>query len=237
MVLSQCPRLWLAGRDPVLSPAQQHYLQRVRRLKVGDPILVVFQGQLWQTTWTGDVTLHLQHCLMPTPPSRFYLHLGIGIPKQGFDELLYTLTELGVARITPLITERTVARPDWGSQRWQRWQRICQEAAEQSEQLYLPQLDPPTPLQPWLKTLTDPPWVAVTRESLPHLSQLLSTRPRSPLLILTGPEGGWSDAERQDFQRQGGIPFSLGGGIFRAVTAPVVIASLVKAWWDCANSA
>ncbi|MEN9204659.1 MAG: RsmE family RNA methyltransferase [Thermostichales cyanobacterium SZTDM-1c_bins_54] len=234
MVLSQCPRLWITTPPQQgqvqLRPDQCHYLQRVRRLHPGDRVLLVIEGRLWQGRWQGGMGVCLEECLEVKAPALCPLHLGIGIPKQGMDDLLYTLTELGVAVITPLLTERTIPRPT--PQRWQRWQRICEEAAEQSEQLQLPQVHPPTPLTLWLEQQQQPVWVGVTRQPAPHLTTLLHQQPRDPLRIVTGPEGGWSARELALLQQRGGIPFSLGAGILRAVTAPVVVASLVRAWWE-----
>ncbi|GAB4212160.1 MAG: 16S rRNA (uracil(1498)-N(3))-methyltransferase [Synechococcales cyanobacterium] len=229
------PRLWLESTQvthphATLTPAQGHYLHRVLRLTVGDPVYCVVAGELWEGYWQGGEHVTLRICLQSTPKPSRRLHLGIGVPKQGMDDLLYQLTELGVTAITPLLTSRSVAKPEAGSQRWQRWLRIMQEAAEQSEHLTIPTLHPPQSFAAWIVGRR-PLWIAEARHMAPPLlERLLTTPPITELTLATGPEGGWTEEELTLALQHGAELVSLGRGILRAVTAPVVAASLVSAW-------
>jgi 16S rRNA (uracil1498-N3)-methyltransferase len=217
--LSALPRLAIdpAQRDPSgvlhLTGLQQHYLQRVRRLRPGDLFLVLDgSGKLWAAHWQAQGSQIVGEVETLPRELPVFLHLGLAVVKgQGFDEVLRQVTELGVARITPLLTERTVLEP--GSGRQERWQKIVREAAEQCERLRWPQVDPPTPWTSWLAELqavratrTESFWwgIAVARHKAPPLVQALPKLRDPVLAIAIGPEGGWTVAERRQAEEYGG---------------------------------
>ncbi|MEN9201591.1 MAG: 16S rRNA (uracil(1498)-N(3))-methyltransferase [Thermostichus sp. DG_1_6_bins_120] len=241
--LSGLPRLVIAPKQRdergnlYLSSPQQHYLQRVRRLKVGDPFLVLDgSGGLWMAHWQPQGSRVV--AWVETRPRELpvHVHLGLAVVKgPSFDEVLRQVTELGVAQITPLLTERTVVEPGLGRQ--ERWQKIVQEAVEQCERLRWPQIDPPTAWGDWVRALKVNWWgMAVARQEVPLLMQVLPKPPvggdRDPVYrvaIAIGPEGGWTTAEIAQARAQGGVPVSLGSTILRATTAAVVAAGLIAA--------
>lgn len=238
--LRALPRLVIAPeqRDPAghlhLTGPQQHYLQRVRRLKVGDPFLVLDgSGGLWLAHWQPQGSRVVGWVETQPRELPIHLHLGLAVVKgPAFDEVFRQVTELGVAQITPLLTERTVLEP--GSRRQERWQKIVQEAAEQCERLRWPQIAPTTPWTHWVNTLKADWWgIAVARGKAPLLTQALPSRlaqtPNPVLAIAIGPEGGWTAAEIQQAQARAGVPVSLGPTILRSTTAAVVAVSLIAA--------
>ncbi|MFQ3613209.1 MAG: 16S rRNA (uracil(1498)-N(3))-methyltransferase [Cyanobacteriota bacterium] len=242
--LSALPRLVIVPeqRDPAgnlnLTGPQQHYLQRVRRLKMGDPFLVLDgSGGLWMAHWQPQGSQVVGWVETRPRELPIHIHLGLAVVKgPGLDEVFRQVTELGVARITPLLTERTVLAP--GSGRQERWQKIVQEAAEQCERLRWPQIDPPTPWGLWIGDLKADWWgVAVARQDAPSLMPVvrqvlpkpMAADPVCHVAIAIGPEGGWTAAEIEQAQAQGGVPVSLGSTILRATTAAVVAVSLIAA--------
>ncbi|MEN9232013.1 MAG: 16S rRNA (uracil(1498)-N(3))-methyltransferase [Thermostichus sp. DG02_5_bins_236] len=248
--LSALPRLVIASeqRDGAgnlsLTGPQQHYLQRVRRLKIGDPFLVLDgSGGLWMAHWQPQGSRMAGWVETRPRELPIHIHLGLAVVKgPGLDEVFRQVTELGVARITPLLTERTVLEP--GSGRQERWQKIVQEAAEQCERLRWPRIDPPTPWGSWIGDLKADWWgVAVARQDAPSLMQVvrqallkpMAADPVCHVAIAIGPEGGWTATEIQQAQARGGVPVSLGSTILRATTAAVVAVSLIAAAylsWD-----
>ncbi len=242
--LKDLPRLVIAPqqRDAAgnltLTGPQQHYLQRVRRLRGGDPFLVLDgSGGLWLAQWQPQGSRLVGRVETQSRELPISIHLGMAVVKgPGLDEVFRQVTELGVARITPLLTERTVLDPGEGRQ--ERWHKIVQEAAEQCERLRWPQIDPPTAWQDWVAHLQAPWWgIAVTRQAAPMLLQALppaSALAAAPqgaphVAIAIGPEGGWTAAELDQAQRRGGVPVSLGPTILRATTAAVVAVALIAA--------
>lgn len=163
-------------------------------------------------------------------------------PKgNGFETVIHSATELGVQRIYPLISARTINPPT--AQKIQRWQKIAMEATEQSLRQIVPTIGPSIqfnalwePSQLWNQadTLT---FFCSTEPTRPHLQStlvsLLDPSSLNPITILTGPEGGWSPKEENQLNQQGWIGISLGKRILRAVTAPILALSLVAAFCEC----
>lgn len=216
-----------------LTPEQSHYLHRVLRLGVGDQCWVG-DGQGTQWTATLGPTLGLA-TLRAMPPSALAasppiaITLAAALPKQGFDEVVRQVTELGVSRIVPILSDRTLLRPS--GNKLDRWRRIAVEAAEQSEHPYVPTVDAPVP---WLNWVQQQPsdalrWLCVTRQQCPHiLAQGQQDWPFQTLTLAIGPEGGWADSEVAAASSAGYHPVSLGPAILRAVTAPIAAIALVQ---------
>lgn len=222
-----------------LTQDQQHYLGRVLRLQAGDRFIVMDgQGQSWLANLIilddqlqAEIVEPVQtHTELPV-----CITLVMALPKgNGFDDVVRQATELGVACIVPVLSDRTLLNPS--PQKCDRWRRIAQEAAEQSERQHVPILQDPIPFTQSLTHLTlAPNYICVTRRTVPHLLNcLLSVSPfpfpLSPSITLAiGCEGGWTDAEVEQAIAAGYQPVSLGSRILRAVTAPIVALSLIAA--------
>ena len=117
-----------------LTPEQHHYLCRVLRLGAGDRFIAMDgQGHWWLAELGADASqaqvleqLPIQHELPIT------VVLLVAMPKgNGMDDIVRQATELGVAAIVPILSDRTLLQPS--PQKLDRWRRIAQEAAEQSE--------------------------------------------------------------------------------------------------------
>jgi 16S rRNA (uracil1498-N3)-methyltransferase len=170
------------------------------------------------------VTFEVQATSRPDrePPIRLTVGLGL-IKASGFELAVQKLTEIGVARIVPLETERSVVTyresRDW-EKRAGRLARIVIEAAEQSERVTLPEIAAPTSLADFLSAAS--PVVLVERGSgMP----LAGVEIRSEMAIAVGPEGGWSPDELELIQSSAdATAASIGGLIYRAETAAIVAA-------------
>jgi 16S rRNA (uracil1498-N3)-methyltransferase len=132
------------------------------------------------------------------------------------------LTEIGIDRIVPLITDRSVVRldEDDATRRGERFRRIAREAGVQSRRVRLPVVEDPMTMANFLAGL-DPAFAAGTAIAEPGggpVTSVLDT-------ILVGPEGGWSDAELE----QNSVRVGLGSGVLRAETAAVVAGTLLVA--------
>jgi 16S rRNA (uracil1498-N3)-methyltransferase len=264
--LSQLQRLvvdpaQISGALLRLEAAQQHYLTRVLRLRAGDRFWALDgRGAVWEAVLQADLGLAELATVSPLSEGELRLDLGLpvvtllaAVPKQGFEEVIRQGTELGVRRIVPLLTARTVMQP--GGAKLDRWQRIAQEAAEQCEQLQVPEVAAPLAWGQALETIVAEsryigvthraaplllhqlqaldPSVGASRGPSPDLSPDLSPDPSPSLLpsrsiaIAIGPEGGWTETEVEQAIAAGYLPVSLGPYILRAVTAPIVALSLI----------
>ena len=246
--LKQLPRLAFAlgsiasrvdrgDRDLSLGSAQRHYLERVRRLRPGDGFLAFdSSGRLWQATLTDAGAVIAAELAPVSRELPFPLELAIAVPKgSGFDTLVRQLTELGVSRIVPLTSERTVSVPN--AKKLQRWRAIATEAVEQCERVVVPDIAEPTTWHTWLHSPQPSNsfrFVASARSGSQHLmTHLVRLTACQGLSIAVGPEGGWTEAELT-LAGEAGVRFvGLGNRILRTVTAPLAIASLVAGYGDC----
>ena len=232
----------------VLTADESRYLTRVLRLVPGDGLAITDGGgNLWEARLQGrDRALLEQPLQAPfqrVAPPRPELVLAAAVVKRDYDVVVRMAVELGVDRFQPLIAERTAVL---GQLKAERWRTIAREAAEQCERLWLPQVAEPQPACQAMAAAAAQPHslrlVATTRR--PGLTSLQGVlreqrldQPPSALWLACGPEGGWSDGEEAEAERQGWIPVALGPRILRSSTAAVAALSMVSSWrhgcWSC----
>ncbi|MDB9524691.1 16S rRNA (uracil(1498)-N(3))-methyltransferase [Oscillatoria sp. CS-180] len=217
-----------------LTPDQQHYLERVLRLQRGDRFLALDgQGTIWLSTLSSiEGQAHLSSLsdfgdtqLAPDQP---YITLAACLPKQGFDEVVRQVTELGVHQVVPILSDRTLLRPSVN--KLERWRRIATEATEQSERLVVTQVREPMAWSKWLETDTsDQRYLCVARRSAPSLLSVCLSRQATSIVVAIGPEGGWTEIEVEGAITKGYQPVMLGRNVLRAVTASVTALSILQA--------
>ena len=157
----------------------------------------------------------------------FQLTIASAIPKGArADWMIEKLSELGVARFVPLITERSVVHPE-GKNKLDRWQRLAEESAKQCRRPGVMQIAPLMPLPDFLKNTMPIAYLSTAPDSqaMPAILSLAS----ASLSLLIGPEGGWSDSEIALFKDRHLTPITLGGTILRIETAAIAAASVVAA--------
>lgn len=216
---------------------QQHYLYRVLRLQAGDQVIVLDGlGGSWLVaiSGAGEGTGEILAPWEVDQELPIKITLMVALPKNGFDEVVYQATELGVGRVIPVISDRTLLRPS--PQKIQRWRSIAQEATEQSERRIVPQILDPVSFRECLELTADlsPKYICTPRQNAPPLSLLLpefleleKLEEIKELVVLTGCEGGFTDQEVEAAIVHNFQPGSLGKRILRAVTAPIVALTLI----------
>ncbi len=219
---------------------ETRHLARVLRLAPGDVVQVV-DGQGTELTVrlesiearaaTGTILARSSsHTESPLA-----LTLAQGVPKgDKMEWIVRTVTELGVARIVPLLTERTIVRLEPG--RWRdrarRWQRVAKEAAKQCGRAVIPMVEPPRPIQEfaeadWTVDLALCLWEGERRGLLEVLDK--TARPVASALLVVGPEGGLARREVEALEARGFKSAGLGPRILRTETAGPVGISLLQA--------
>jgi 16S rRNA (uracil1498-N3)-methyltransferase len=169
-----------------------------------------------------------------SPPIRLTVGLA-ALRGDRFEVAVQKLTELGVQRIVPLSTDRSVisfndARA-W-ERRLHRLQRIVVEAAEQCERVTIPDVVNPATVAEFLSQ--EPVIALVERTSS---SMLLDIDPGTTAAIAIGPEGGWSRDELAAIENEAFATASLGRLILRAETAAIVAAgTMIQQSWQSAMS-
>lgn len=156
------------------------------------------------------------------------VHLAVGMPSnERMDWLVEKATELGVASITPLMTERSVLRlaGERADKKQAHWQAIAVAAAEQCGRNRVPAVHSVQSLASWLPTAQQagPPAPHCCLLSLRPASSSLSapTPAGAAVIFLSGPEGGLSRAEEDAALAAGFTPVNLGPRVLRAETAPL----------------
>jgi 16S rRNA (uracil1498-N3)-methyltransferase len=165
-------------------------------------------------------------------PSGPDIVLGQGIAKADkMDWIVQKATELGVASIVPLVTERTIVKVKDEEKRVGRWKKIAREAAMQSDRPDIPRIGPLRTFPDFIMTL-DPgpltlflfPW---EEGMLPIKEVLRGKQGVEKVVVLIGPEGGFSQAEADLAKKKGFHLVSLGPNILRTETAAVAVISMI----------
>jgi 16S rRNA (uracil1498-N3)-methyltransferase len=222
-----CPGL-SPGVDVVTVDGEEaHHILTSRRRAVGD-VIWIFDGRgtVARATVVAKErrarTLRVQVQEREfVPRVRPHVELACALPKGERQAVLLDMaTQLGITDFRPLLCERSIARP--GPQAARRWHRICIEACKQSRRPHVPAVHAAlTPAQAVASTNSDCTiWVA-DQKGMP-----LHARP-SPrtkhLLLMVGPEGGFTDAEITGVADSGAQLINLGAGILRVETAAVAL--------------
>ncbi len=162
------------------------------------------------------------------------LALACGVVKgRRWEWVLEKAVELGVHRITPLLTEHGVVEPREG--RRERWLLVLRAALKQSGRCWLPELDEPQGLTEWLRGREGGPlWYGAVPAEREALAAVPAAAPAADsgtawLTVAIGPEGGWSADERAALAAAGALPVDLGPHVLRTETAAAAALTLLQA--------
>ena len=216
-----------------LSGDQARHLREVLRLKPGDEVYV-FDGLGHEFRCTvsnarrDSAELRIEAEAQPAKPeSQLQLNLCVALLKgEKFDLVVQKATELGVTKVTPLMTRyadvhlRDAAD---ASKRVARWQRIAMEAAKQSGRAFVPEITLPVAFDEALAIeglgVMFSERGGVAFESLPATTSITA---------LVGSEGGWTDEEIEAARARNFHVVTLGGRVLRAETAAIAVTVLMQ---------
>ena len=229
------------GRPFALPPDAAHHLGRILRLQTGARLtLFTGDGQEWSAqimeTAPRKITVQAEPGGIVDRESPLAITLIQAISKSRRMEYgIQKAVELGVRRIAPVFSQRSVVRLDARrqAQKTEHWQAVAVAACEQCGRNRIPEIDPAVKLQRYLETRPLEP----SEQGLfldPQGAHALSQLPRpGRIRILIGPEGGFTDQERACAAQCGYLDLRLGKRILRTETAgPAVIAALQTLWGD-----
>jgi 16S rRNA (uracil1498-N3)-methyltransferase len=232
----------VSGARLVLDAEETRHLRRVLRLRVGDLVRAMDgAGHEWTVRLTslGPRAAEGEILEVGAPPHESPLHLTLaqGLPKgDKLEGIIRMSTELGVAAVAPLLTERSVARADaarWTGRR-ARWERIAREAAKQCGRAVVPTIDAPAGLVDWIAGQEGGGLLVCLweRETAP-LAAVLPPAAPARAAVVVGPEGGLADDEVAALRAAGAVVAGLGPRLLRTETAgPVAVALLQSRWGD-----
>lgn len=227
------------GKHLVVAGDRARYLGRVLRLRVGDEI-TVFDGSGPEWTATieamskSEVTLQIVEQREAGTESPLKIHLVQGVSRgERMDYVVQKATELGVTRITPVLTEYGVVKlgGERAEKRREHWAGVAASACEQSGRTRVPLIDTPLPLKDWFGA--KPAEADVDLVLAPGAGTALAQvpSPQTRVCILIGPEGGFSPAEYEDAELAGFAAVSLGPRILRTETAAAAALAVMQANW------
>ncbi len=237
------------GQTIELNFAASHHANKVLRLKTGDSI-ILFNGRggefhahintIRKTSTT--VIIDQFDAIERESPLTITLIQALCVNDK-MDWIIQKSVELGVTRIQPVITTRSVVRlsEERAIKRLEHWQKVIIAACEQCRRNRIPVITPLTSLTDWLSTRkTDAPqrldfMLSTTgNHCLQNFPKPLSD---TQLTLAVGPEGGWTEDEAIILQQTGFIALRIGQRIMRTETAALAtISALQTCWGDFQNS-
>lgn len=231
-----------ANRDEVLlSQEESHHALRVLRLEVGDAVTLLdgagveARGSILAADKRA-VRVGVRERIVH-PPLPCAVTLLQALPKgRLMDTIVEKATELGVARIVPLLTEHTISRPDedHAASKLEKWRTTALEAVKQCGNPWLPRIEPPVTFADFLrrKERFDLALVASlhpgTRPMRAVFEEFQAREKRRPatLAVWVGPEGDFTPQEIAVLVESGGQPITLGRLVLRCDTAAVAALAL-----------
>ena len=223
---------------------ESRHLARVLRLRSGDTVVAADGAGREYTVRLETLGEEATGTVLATGDnereSPVRITLLQAVPKgDKMESIVRACTELGVARIVPVLTERTIVTLDAGRwrERARRWQRIAKEAAKQCGRAVVPPVDVPRALDDVLVRGDDPDlrlclWEGA-RDGAPEASLPLTLSGGAGVTLLVGPEGGFASSEVDRARQHGWLIVGAGPRILRTETAgPAIIAVLQARFGD-----
>jgi len=213
-----------------LTGPQARQIATVLRLRPGDEIALVADGAeavviLEAVRPTSVTAVVRERGFTPAEPT-VALTLALPVLRGDHDEeVVEAVTQLGVSRIVPFTSARSVVR-SLSDARRSRWERIAREAAETARRGRVPSIDPARAWSELFFVLPAPVLVAWESERRARLRDALPKTARALSLVI-GPEGGIADEEIALARERGAITVSLGGRNLRSETAAIAAVALV----------
>ncbi len=224
----------LSDRDLTLDRDQSHYLTRVLRLGPGAELgLFDGRGREWRgvliATAGKRATVEVGAIIRETPaPAPLILAMG-WLKGSAMDRVLQKAVELGATGLWLVEAERSNVslKGDRRKQKLTHYERILMSAAEQCETLWLPKLEVTGTVSETLAR--ERPVQGFLLD--PGAPVFAPGQDPEPVLLLIGPEGGWSDGERAAAVAAGLTAAGLGALTLRAETAPLAVLAALKQSW------
>ncbi len=224
----------------ILRDERARYIVKVLRLREGERI-TLFDGTGTEYDCNiselkgKSVRLCIEETVMADRESPLSIILCQALPKgKKMDLVLQKGTELGVSRFVPFISSRSVSRPEGGEEKAVRWEKIAFEASRQCGRHQTPAIETIVGFEALIddlaadsKSLKLIPWEGTEDQGLHSLAD----RQVSKVILLIGPEGGFSEEEVDRAKEAGFIPITLGKRLLRTETAGIAAVSILQYLW------
>src|SRR5215467_7757364 len=228
-------RRWIADESSdnqaALTGTHADHLVRVLRARIGQEFDIAVGTAVRRGQITSIADNRVEFELGEELPTAASIQITLLLAIFKFDRMEWAIekcTELGVARIVPVIARRTDTHlASAATKRAERWRRIAIEAAEQSRRTSPPEIADPAKLKDALRASQALRIVLSESEQETTLRGVLATA-GDEVSLAVGPEGGWTNEEQQTFQEAGWLAASLGPTILRAETAAIAAIAITQ---------
>jgi 16S rRNA (uracil1498-N3)-methyltransferase len=229
-------RRWIADEHSAdaaaLTGAHAAHLSRVLRARVGQHFDIVAGDAVRHGVVTSVTAERVEFSLGELIDQGAATDISMLLAIFKFDRFEWAIekcTELGVAKIIPVIARRTDSHlAQAAAKRCERWRRIAVEAAQQSRRTSPPEIVDPMRLKEAVSVPFTTKVLLAENEKKSSLRDLLSLELELPLILAVGPEGGWSDDEVKLFETNDWKSATLGDTILRAETAAIAALAAAK---------
>jgi len=228
----------------LLEDEEHHHLSHVLRMGPGERVwLLDEQGNSYQAEVTEVGRRQTRLLLLDKkkePAARLRLVLAQALLKsKNMDLVIQKATELGVDVIVPIEAARCVVRlGEKETSKLERWRKIAREATKQSRRLDIPSLQPPQPFNSFLGAWEEPKRLILCQNGGVLLRDMLASGPGQPeggefpaVVVLVGPEGGWTGEEEEQAVGRGFEAVSLGDRVLRSETAALAVLAAISIFW------
>jgi 16S rRNA (uracil1498-N3)-methyltransferase len=228
------PPPWPLGGLVPLPPEKAHHALHVLRLAAGDPVRLqdglghVAPG-VFEPVGKRDAGVRVTGEATAAPEVVHPLELILALPRhETMDTVIRQACELGVARLRPVISARSVVPARVARQKSGHWEKVMIAACEQSGRARHLELLPARPLDAVLDDLPAGTRRLFFWEEAPARHAPWGVVPGRPVAAAIGPEGGWTAAEAEAFAAAGFDTRSLGGLILRVDTAVAAVVAITE---------
>lgn len=221
----------------VFSEDDKHHIRDVMRFKDGDEVYCVCDKKQYLTR-LSFVNNDIVPVIIKEDDVKRELDVDVtlivGLPRsEKFELIIQKATELGVSRIVPFISKRSIIKldKDRGDKKVSRWQKIAKEAMEQSRRCVCPEVTPIISEKEVKNYMSSTNIIAYEESKETTLKSLMEQENKS-ITFIVGPEGGFDESEVKYFTSLGFNSVSLGNRILRCETACFYLLTLASFYYN-----
>jgi 16S rRNA (uracil1498-N3)-methyltransferase len=227
------------GEKIYVGKEESHHIVDVMRLRSGDQVTVfdgtgrIYEGAISSAEGKG-VTIDILKTKTAAGRRTASIALAQAVPKKDkMDLIIQKATELGVDKILPFESARTVVKSqgERSRRKMERWQKIAVEASKQCGRAELPKVGEVAGFETILELLPGYDLVVMpclSGEAAPFKTALKDIGKPKKALAVIGPEGGFTEGEIEKAGSKGAVLVSLGGLVLRSDTAAITTLSILN---------
>lgn len=218
-----------------LNTDDSYHIQKVMRMNICDNVEIVFNNKCY-TCEIVELSNNVKAKILSENEENPELNIKVTlaqslVKEQKMDFIIQKSTELGIDSIIPISTTRSVVKANGKeNKKIERWQKICKEASEQSKRVVIPDIKPIMSISELVKLDGyDVKLLCTVNENSKNIKKVLSNIETGvTMLIVVGPEGGFTEQEEKIMIDNGFITVSLGNSVLRTETASLFLMSIIR---------